>query len=40
MERIFGDNSSYSEKTINELKQVMLISEQISPYMAKQVWEK
>ncbi len=28
MERIFGDNSSYSEETQNELKQVMLISEQ------------
>lgn len=28
MERIFGDSSSYSEKTLNELKQVMLVSEQ------------
>lgn len=28
MERIFGDNSDYSEETINELKQVMLIPEQ------------
>ena len=28
MERIFGDNSDYSEETRNELKQVMLVSEQ------------
>ena len=28
MERIFGDNSDYSEETRNELKQVMLLSEQ------------
>lgn len=28
MERIFGDNSGYSKKTQNELKQVMLVSEQ------------
>lgn len=28
MERIFGVNSDYSEKTQNELKQVMLVSEQ------------
>ncbi|MDE7185190.1 MAG: class D beta-lactamase [Lachnospiraceae bacterium] len=28
MERIFGDNSDYSEETLNELKQVMLVSEQ------------
>ncbi len=28
MERIFGDNSEYSEETQNELKQVMLVSEQ------------
>ena len=28
MERIFGDNSGYSEETQNELKQVMLVSEQ------------
>ncbi len=28
MERIFGDNSDYSEKTLNELKQVMLVPEQ------------
>lgn len=28
MERVFGDNSGYSEKTQNELKQVMLVSEQ------------
>ncbi len=28
MERIFGDHSDYSEKTLNELKQVMLVSEQ------------
>ena len=28
MERIFGDNSDYSEATQNELKQVMLVSEQ------------
>lgn len=28
MERIFGDNSECSEKTQNELKQVMLVSEQ------------
>lgn len=28
MERIFGDNSSYSEEIQNELKQVMLVSEQ------------
>ena len=28
MERIFGENSDYSEKTQNELKQVMLVSEQ------------
>lgn len=28
MERIFGENSDYSEKTQNELKQVMLASEQ------------
>ena len=28
MERIFGDHSDYSEKTRNELKQVMLVSEQ------------
>ncbi len=28
MERIFGDHSEYSEKTQNELKQVMLVSEQ------------
>ena len=27
MERIFGDNSSYSEETRNQLKQVMLLSE-------------
>lgn len=28
MERIFGNNSGYSEETQNELKQVMLVSEQ------------
>lgn len=28
MERIFGDNSDYSEETLNNLKQVMLVSEQ------------
>ena len=28
MERIFGDDSDYSEETLNELKQVMLVSEQ------------
>ena len=28
MERIFGDHSGYSEETQNELKQVMLVSEQ------------
>ena len=28
MERIFGDGSEYSEETQNELKQVMLVSEQ------------
>ena len=28
MERIFGENSEYSEVTRNELKQVMLVSEQ------------
>ena len=28
MERIFGDDSEYSEETLNELKQVMLVSEQ------------
>lgn len=28
MERIFGDDSEYSEETQNELKQVMLVSEQ------------
>lgn len=28
MERIFGDNSAYSEETQNALKQVMLVSEQ------------
>lgn len=28
MERIFGNNSDYSEKTQNELKQVMLVSDQ------------
>lgn len=28
MERIFGENSGYSEETQNELKQVMLVSEQ------------
>lgn len=28
MERIFGDNSDYSEETLNELKQVMLVPEQ------------
>lgn len=28
MERIFGENSDYSEETQNELKQVMLVSEQ------------
>lgn len=28
IERIFGDNSEYSEETQNELKQVMLVSEQ------------
>ena len=28
MERIFGDDSDYSEETRNELKQVMLVSEQ------------
>ena len=28
MERIFGDNSGYSEETQNALKQVMLVSEQ------------
>ena len=28
MERIFGDNTDYSEKTLNQLKQVMLLSEQ------------
>ena len=28
MERIFGDHSDYSEETINELKQVMLVTEQ------------
>lgn len=31
MERIFGDNSDYSEETQNELKQVMLVSEQEIP---------
>ena len=28
MERIFGENSEYSEGTQNELKQVMLVTEQ------------
>ena len=28
MERIFGENSEYSEETRNELKRVMLVSEQ------------
>lgn len=28
MERIFGEDSDYSEETLNELKQVMLVSEQ------------
>ena len=28
MERIFGEGSDYSEETRNELKQVMLVSEQ------------
>ncbi|MDE6701721.1 MAG: class D beta-lactamase, partial [Acetatifactor sp.] len=28
MERIFGDNTDYSEETLNQLKQVMLLSEQ------------
>ena len=28
MERIFGEHSEYSDKTQNELKQVMLVSEQ------------
>lgn len=28
MERIFGENSEYSEETQNELKQVMLVTEQ------------
>ncbi len=28
MERIFGENSGYSEETLNELKQVMLVPEQ------------
>lgn len=28
MERIFGENSDYSEETVKELKQVMLVSEQ------------
>jgi len=28
MERIFGESSDYSEETQNELKQVMLVSEQ------------
>lgn len=28
MERIFGDNSDYSEETQNELKEVMMVSEQ------------
>lgn len=27
MERIFGENSDYSEETQNELKQVMLVPE-------------
>ena len=28
MERIFGSNTDYSEETLNQLKQVMLLSEQ------------
>ena len=28
MERIFGDNTYYSEETLEQLKQVMLLSEQ------------
>lgn len=28
MERIFGDNSGYSEETVNDLKQVILVSGQ------------
>jgi bla regulator protein BlaR1 len=28
MERIFGENSEYSEETQNELKQVMLVTDQ------------
>ena len=28
MERIFGDNTSYSEETLDQLKKVMLQSEQ------------
>ena len=28
MERVFGENSEYSEETQNELKQVMLVTEQ------------
>lgn len=43
MERIFGTDSTYSERTQNILKQVMLISEEnnteISIY-GKQEWEK
>ncbi len=34
MERIFGRNSDYSEKTQNELKQVMLVSEQDRTYIS------
>ena len=43
MERIFGENSDYSEETRNELKRVMLVSEQDSVdilYMEKREWEK
>ncbi len=29
MERIFGENSMYSQETLNELKQVMLVQEQV-----------
>ena len=28
MERIFGDNTDYSEETLDQLKKVMLLSEQ------------
>ena len=43
MERIFGTDSTYSERTQNILKQVMLISEENNTeisIMEKQEWEK